>query len=56
MHWDNDEWISMGTQIAKDQFLLYEDVPSGGLHILHNLTRGREERIFPYENGKQVFW
>jgi hypothetical protein len=46
----------MGTQVAKGQFLNYNNVSSGGLYILHNLTRGREERIFTYENGKQVFW
>ena len=55
-YWDNGEWISMGTQVAKDQFLFYRNVPSGALYILHNLTRGKEERIFTYENGKQVWW
>jgi hypothetical protein len=55
-YWDNGEWISMGIQVAKDQFLLYKNVPSGALYILHNRTRGKEERIFTYENGKQVFW
>ncbi|MCX6327690.1 MAG: discoidin domain-containing protein [Bacteroidia bacterium] len=55
-YWDNGEWVSMGTQVAKDQFLLYKNVPSVGLYILHNLSRGREERIFTYEDGKQVFW
>lgn len=46
----------MGEQVAKDQFILYNNVPTGGLFILHNLTRGKEERIFKYENGKQVWW
>jgi hypothetical protein len=55
-YWENGEWVSMGTQVAKDQFLLYENVPSGALYILHNLTRGKEERIFTYEDGKQVWW
>ncbi len=55
-YWKNDEWISMGVQIAKEAFLKYENVPSGGLYLLHNLSRGKEERIFTYEEGKQVFW
>lgn len=55
-YWDNGDWVSMGKQVAKDQYLRYENVPSGGLYLLHNLTRGKEERIFTYEEGKQVFW
>jgi hypothetical protein len=26
------------------------------LYLLQNLTKGKEERIFTYENGKQVWW
>lgn len=55
-YWEDGEWVSMGTQIAKDQFLIYKNVPSGGLYLLHNLSRGKEERIFTYEGGKQVFY
>jgi hypothetical protein len=55
-YWKNGEWISMGEQIAKKQFLIYRKVPLGAMYILHNLTKGVEERIFTYENGKQVFW
>ncbi|MCX6327670.1 MAG: hypothetical protein NT144_13620 [Bacteroidia bacterium] len=55
-YWENGEWVSMGEQVAKDQFLVYKNVPAGALYILHNLTRGKEERIFTYEEGKQVFW
>jgi len=31
-------------------------VSANGLYILHNLTRGKEERIFTYEHGKQIWW
>jgi hypothetical protein len=55
-YWDNGEWVSFGTQIAKEQNLVFENVPSGRLYILHDLTRGKEERIFTYENGLQVWW
>lgn len=55
-YWEYGEWVSMGTQVAKDQFIIFNNVLSGGLYILHNLTRGKEERIFTYENGKQIFW
>jgi hypothetical protein len=55
-YWKKGQWISMGMKVAKDQFLVYKDVPANGLYILHNLSRGKEERIFTYENGKQVWW
>lgn len=55
-YWDNGEWVSMGIHVARDQYLEYKNVPSGGLYILHNLTRGKEERIFTYEDGKQIWW
>ena len=55
-YWDRDRWVSMGKQVAKKPFLEYSNVPSGGLYILHNLTKGKEERIFTYEGGIQTFW
>lgn len=55
-YWLNVDWVSFGTQVAKGQSVIFKDVPSGGFYILHNLTRGKEERIFTYENGKQVWW
>ena len=36
--------------------LVYDNVPAGALLILHNHTKGKEERIFTYENGRQVWW
>lgn len=53
---ENGVWVSMGTRVATDQFLVYNNVPSDALYILHNHTSGREERIFTYENGIQVWW
>lgn len=51
-----DGWVSMGKQIAKTYFLEYADVPDNALYLLSNLTRGREERSFTYENNNQVWW
>jgi hypothetical protein len=57
VYWENNQWISAGTQTAsKDNYLMYSDIPSGALYLLHNLTKGKEERIFTYENEKQVWW
>jgi hypothetical protein len=50
------EWLSAGVQIADTILLQYENVPSNTLYWLRNHTRGREERPFLYENGKQIFY
>jgi hypothetical protein len=47
----------MGKKVAPQyNFIDYEDVPSGTLYLLHNLSRGKEERIFTFGDGKQVWW
>jgi len=32
------------------------NVPSEALYLLHNKTKGTDERIFTYEKGEQVWW
>ncbi|MDA3865899.1 MAG: discoidin domain-containing protein [Salinivirgaceae bacterium] len=54
-YWEN-EWKSLGQQVATDKVLVYDQVPSNCLFLLRNYTEGKEERIFTYENGKQVWW
>jgi hypothetical protein len=56
MYWENGDWQSLGKQTATDVFLMYENSPTNALFLLRNHTKGREERIFTYENGKQVWW
>ncbi len=53
---DSTGWQSMGINYAKADSLIYDNVPSGAIYLLKNLTKGHEERIFEYKNGKQVFW
>ncbi len=55
-YWERDGWVSLGHKVAADAYLEYDSVPSGALYLLHNHTRGSEERIFTLEDGKQVFW
>lgn len=50
-YWDN-QWKSMGSQMATDTLVTYEKIPSGALLLLRNLTEGEEERIFTIENNK----
>ncbi|MFD2035020.1 hypothetical protein ACFSKL_09470 [Belliella marina] len=55
-YWKKGEWISMGVQTASDQEIMYQSVPSGGLYLLKNKSKGNEERIFTYENNQQLWW
>lgn len=54
--WDKEGWQVLETQEAVTDSLIFDNVPIHGLFRLHNTTRGTEERIFTYENGKQVWW
>jgi hypothetical protein len=53
-YWDNS-WISLGQQTATKQSLEYK-APRGALLWLRNLSGGKEERPFTYENNQQVWW
>ena len=54
-YWDNG-WKSMGRQKAKTVYVRYKSVPQNALYYFRNLTKGTEERIFTFEDGKQVWW
>lgn len=54
--WINDRWTSLGKKISNGYFLRYDNMPLDGLFLLHNLTKGHEERIFSIEKGKQIWW
>ena len=45
----------MGVKTATDYTITFDNVPDNALLWLRNLTEGREERIFTYENGRQVW-
>ncbi len=56
-YYAKDRWVSLGSQTGdKGQRLVYYHVPDRALYWLRNYTRGREESVFTYENGIQVFW
>ena len=56
LYWDDHQWKSLGKQVANDIVLVYENVPTNTIYWIRNLSRGKDERIFSYENGKQVWW
>ena len=51
-------WISLGQGrlLTKGFALEYGNVPENSLLLLKDCTSGQEERIFTYENDKQVWW
>ena len=55
LYWDKG-WKSLGRQKAKTVYVKYKNVPQGALYHLRNHTKGTDERIFTFENGKQVWW
>jgi hypothetical protein len=55
-YWGRGRWESLGQQTAADYVLHYDNAPLNALFLLRNLSKGKEERIFTYENGKQIWW
>ncbi len=54
-YWDNG-WVSAGKKIAHNDYLNYTNIPSGTIYWLKCYSGGKEERIFTYENGTQIWW
>ena len=55
LFWDN-QWKSGGRKTAKDNYLVYDSIPSNTVYWLKCHSGGTEERIFTYEDGKQIWW
>ena len=56
-YWTVDGWESLGKQTGRDdKTLRYSNIPKNMLLRLHNHTRGKENRIFVYEDGKQIYY
>jgi hypothetical protein len=56
LYMNDGNWNSMGKKTAEeDDIIVFEDVPKDALYWLRNHSKGKEERPFSYENGKQVF-
>ncbi|WP_455963029.1 transglutaminase domain-containing protein [Bacteroides bouchesdurhonensis] len=50
-----DKWESLGKQVSGADSLSYKNVPTHTLLLLKNYSRGIQERIFKYEDGRQVW-
>ena len=54
-YWE-DGWESSGTQIATDEPLRFKELPAKRLYWLVKEDSDEEERIFTYDNNKQIWW
>ncbi|MDE6533140.1 MAG: hypothetical protein K2M27_06375 [Muribaculaceae bacterium] len=54
--WDGEKWRSLGRQLSDGYELIYDNIPEGALLLLHDLTKGKEERPFTLKNGRQIWW
>lgn len=54
--YDHGMWRPLLRMKATDNKLIFNSMPSNGLYLLNDLTKGREERIFTYEDNKQIWW
>lgn len=55
VYWQ-DRWHQLGRQTATVRELTFPNVPANALLWLQNVDRGKEERIFTYEDNRQVWW
>jgi hypothetical protein len=54
-YWAED-WVSAGRAVAGGGPLVFADVPIGALYWLVQDDSSKEERIFTYDHGAQVWW
>lgn len=55
-YWNGPDRVSLGKTVSEQYAITYDSVPQGALYMLRNLTKGKEERIFTYENKRVIFW
>ncbi len=54
-YWDSG-WRLIDQVRATSNKLHFDNIPQGALLYIKNITKGVEQRIFTYENGKQIWW
>ena len=54
-YWDG-LWREIGTKTAYAHEITFDGVPENALLLLSDRTKGKEERIFTYKDGEQIWW
>lgn len=56
MAWVKGKWVVVGEKKAISHTINFNNVPTNCVLWLRCLDGGKEERVFSYENGEQVWW
>ena len=56
LYFDGNGWEEIDMVEAVEQEITFHHVPSNALYWLRNLTEGKEERIFTYQDNKMIFY
>lgn len=49
-----ESWVPVGRKVS-DGFNISFTAPEGAVYLLRNLTKGREEQVFIWDDGRQKF-
>lgn len=52
----NEKWCSVGKKKAVTNYITFKNVPHNALLLLRDYSNGKEERIFIYDNDKQIWF
>ena len=55
LYYFDTDWHFVGRAYSKGSSLTFDGVPEGALLLLKDKTKGVEERIFEYRDGKQIW-
>lgn len=53
---DDGDFRLLKQQVADAHTISFDSIPSEGLYLLKDATKGNEHRIFTYVNKKTYFW
>lgn len=55
-YWSESGWKMLDRKTAAEGSLTFDNVPQNALLLLKDVTKGKEERIFTYRGGQQIWW
>lgn len=55
-YWSDSCWKMVDRKTATENTLWFDNVPENALLLLKDVTKGKEERIFTYQDGQQIWW
>ena len=55
LYYFDRQWHLLGRRMANSGILTFDNVPKNAILLLKDKTKGKEERIFEYKNGTQIW-